>query len=387
VVRDAGVDEADLFIGCSDREEANLICAMLVKRLSSARTVIRTTSSAYLDAWRERQIEVDHMISPEIETANAISALLGIPSARHAEDFAGGRVQLVEFVVPGEDGGPGELVGRRLRDASVPEQSRVAGLIRGGRMVIPRGDETIQPGDRVVVLGSPDAVQAWSRIITHGAPAADDVVIFGCGKMGTAVAEGLLERGIRLRAVDGRRERAERIAEALPEVRAFHAHAFDPEFLERERIGRATAAIFCLNDDARNLYGAVLAKLHGVALTIALVHDQVSVEVYEQGGVDVAINPRELTAEEMARFAHDPRLHQISMLEHDRFEVLDLTLRPESAFAGRPLRELPATGSHIGAVVRGETVLFPHGSDELVAGDRVIVFVESRRASEVEAAL
>ena len=220
-----------------------------------------------------------------------------------------------------------------------------------------------------------------------GAQAVDDVVIFGCGKMGTAVGEVLLDRGIRLRMVDGRRERAEEVANALPGVRAFHAHAFDPEFLERERIGRATAAVFALNDDAKNLYGAVLAKLHGVRLTIALVHDEVSVDVYEHGGVDVAINPRELTAEEMARFAHDPRLRQITMLEHDRFEVLDLSVRPESALAGRPFRELPATGSQIGAVIRGETVLFPRASDVLKAGDRVIVFVESRRASEVERAL
>src|SRR3712207_8148135 len=57
------------------------------------------------------------------------------------------------------------------------------------------------------------------------------------------------------------------------------------------------------------------------SLTIALVHDPASVEVYEAGGVDVAINPREVTAEEMIRFAHDPRIKQIAMLEGDRFEV------------------------------------------------------------------
>jgi trk system potassium uptake protein len=386
VVREAGVEQAELFIGCSDREEANLICALLVKRLSSAKTVIRTTSSAYLDAWRERQIEVDYMISPEIETATAIAGLLGIPSARHADSFADGRVQIVEFAVP-LDGGDAGLIGRPLREANVPDDSRVAGLIRAGEMVVPSGEEAIQPGDRVVVIGTPEAAHAWSRIITHGARAADDVVIFGCGRMGTAIGAALLERGVRLRAVDGRRERAEEVAQELPGVRAFHAHAFDPEFLERERIGRATAAVFCLNDDAKNLYGAVLAKLHGVALTIALVHDEVSVEIYEHGGVDVAINPRELTAEEMARFAHDPRLRQISMLEHDRFEILDLSVRAESRLAGRALRDLPATGSRIGALVRGDSIVFPRGTEVLEAGDRVIVFVESKRASEVEAAL
>ena len=117
------------------------------------------------------------------------------------------------------------------------------------------------------------------------------------------------------------------IAETLPGVRAFHAEAFDPEFLERERIGRARPGVYCLNDDAKNLYGAVLAKGHGVDLTIALVHDHTSVEVYARGGVDVTINPRQVTAEEMVRFAHDPRIRQIAMLEDDRFEILDLGVR------------------------------------------------------------
>src|ERR671916_2542605 len=64
IVRKAGIEEADLFIGCSPREEANLVGAMLAKRLSRAQTIVRTTSTAYLDAWRERHLDVDFMVSP-----------------------------------------------------------------------------------------------------------------------------------------------------------------------------------------------------------------------------------------------------------------------------------------------------------------------------------
>jgi trk system potassium uptake protein len=170
-------------------------------------------------------------------------------------------------------------------------------------------------------------------------------------------------------------------------VHVFHASAFDHEFLEHERIGRRTAAVFCMNDDARNLYGALLAKRRGVALTIALTHDPASAEVYEEGGIDVAINPRQVAAEELVRFAHDPRCRQVAMLDDDRFEVLDITVRAESALADRAFKDLPATGSLIGAIVRNGSTIFPHGSDVLRAGDRVIVFVESRRASLVEQAL
>src|SRR5829696_5615520 len=381
VIRKAGADGADLFIGCSPREEANLVGAMLAKRLSGAQTIVRSTSTAYLDAWRERHLEVDFMVSPELETANAISATLGLPAARQTDIFADGKVQIVEFDVP-PDAPHNTLIGRNLRSAEMPASSKVAGIIRGDRMVVPRGDEQVLPGDRVIVIASPTSAQAWGRMCGRKTERVDDVVIFGAGQMGTTIAGVLLERGIRLRVVDADRERVRRIAERLPAVRAFHAHAFDPDFLDHERIGRASAAVFCLNDDARNLYGAILAKRHGVRMTIALVHDEVSVEVYEAGGVDVTINPRQVTAEEMVRFAHDPRIRQIAMLDQDRFEVLDLTVRADSELVDKPFTELPATGSVIGAVIRDGDVRFPHKSDTLHAGDRVIVFVESRRRSE-----
>jgi trk system potassium uptake protein TrkA len=386
VIRKAIVKGADLFIGCSPREEANLVGAMLVKRLSGAQTIVRTTSTAYLDAWRERHLDVDFMVSPELETANAIAATLGLPAARQTDIFADGKVQIVELDVPAHVPN-NKLVGRDLRSAEIPPDSKVAAIIRGERMVVPRGDEQILAGDRVVVIASPASARAWAHACGREEERVEDVVIFGAGQMGTTIARVLLDRGIRLRVVDAERERVKAIAERLPGVRAFHAHAFDPDFLEHERIGRAAAAVFCLNDDARNLYGAILAKRHGVRMTIALVHDAVSVEVYEAGGVDITINPRQVTAEEMVRFAHDPRIRQIAMLEQDRFEVLDLTVRADSELVDKAFTELPATGSVIGAVIRDGDVHFPHKTDTLHAGDRVIVFVESRRASLVEKAL
>src|SRR5215213_1441405 len=144
VVRKAGCEDADLLMACSSREEANLVCAILVKRLSDAKTVVRTTSMELLEAWREGEMEVDFMISPELETANAITGIVGLPAARQTDVFADGKVQIVEFDVPA-DAPDGVLVGTPLREAGIPVDSKVAGLIRGDRMVFPRGDEEIRP--------------------------------------------------------------------------------------------------------------------------------------------------------------------------------------------------------------------------------------------------
>jgi trk system potassium uptake protein TrkA len=386
VLRQAGVEEADLLLACSPREEVNLVCAMLVKRISRAQTIVRTSSPAYLEAWRERELDVDFMVSTEVETANAILATIGIPAARQTDVFAEGKVQIVEFDVPPR-GTNDALIGRELRRAAIPADSKVAGIVRGERMIVPRGEESIMPGDRVIVIASPASAREWSTLIARGERQVDDVVIFGAGLMGVTIARVLHEREIRVRLVEAQAERARDVAKALPQVPVFHASAFDPEFLEHERIGPWSAAVFCMNDDARNLYGAVLAKHHGVRLTICLTHDPVSAEVYESGGVDVTINPRQVAAEEVVRFAHDPRCRQVAMLEDDRFEVLDITMRADSELANTAFKDLPTTGSLIGAIVRDGTAIFPRGSDILRPGDRVIIFVESERAALVEQAL
>jgi trk system potassium uptake protein TrkA len=167
----------------------------------------------------------------------------------------------------------------------------------------------------------------------------------------------------------------------------YNATGLDPDFIERERIGRAQAAIFAMREDAKNHYAATLAKVHGVPFTIAIVHDAVSQEVYEASSVDVTVNPRQVTAEEIVRFAHDPRTQQVAMLEGDRFEVLDITTRPDSEYVGKKFRDMPIRGALIGAIVRDGDAIFPRGDDVLLAGDRVILFTEASRVPTVERAL
>jgi trk system potassium uptake protein TrkA len=386
VLQDAGILEADLMIACTSRDEINLVASMLAKRLSDVQTIVRATNVEYLDAWRERQIEVDFVVSSELETAHAVSGHIGIPAARQTDVFADGQVQIVEFDVP-TDAPQDGVIGRKLRDAEIPADSKVASIIRGERAIVPRGEEEILPGDRIIVIGSPASARAWSRVMARDDQSVDDVVIFGAGQTGLAIARVLTLEGIRVRIVESRAERAREVAEELPDARVFHATGIDPDFLERERIGQSRAAIFAMREDAKNLYAATLARVHGVKFTIGIVHDPISIEVFERAGIDVAVNPRSVTAEEMVRFAHDPRIRQLAMLEGDRFEILDITVREESELVRRPFKQLPMTGSLIGAIIRDGTAIFPHGDDMLEPGDRAIIFTESARAAQVERAL
>jgi trk/ktr system potassium uptake protein len=383
VLQQAGVRDADLLIACTSRDEVNIIAAMMVRKLApAAKTIVRTTDVEYLEVWHERQLDVDFIVSSELETALDVSRLIGVPAARQTDVFADGQVQIVEFAV--EPGASADVVGRTLREATLPADSRVASIIREGQMIPPFGRESIEVGDRVIVIGSPQAASEWSELMVRGSERVTDFVIFGAGRIGIAVARVLLERGISVRLIEVNPQRAREVAELMPGARILHAAGLDPEFLDRERVGHAQAALVAMRDDARNLYAAVLAKLHGVRYTIAVVHDASSIAVFEAAGVDVTIDPRSLTAEEIVRFAHDPRTQQVAMLEGDRYEILDITCRPDSPLVGKRFRELPMTGALIGAVVREGKAIFPHGDDVLRAGDRAILFTESERVAEVE---
>ena len=385
MLEEAGLAGSDLLIACTSRDEVNIIASIFCRALTpSTRTIVRTGNEEYLDVWKERQLDVDWVVSSEREAALAVSQTIGLPAARQTDVFADGQVQIVEFDVQHP---PRGIEDRALREAELPADSKVASIIRGDEIVLPRGEETIRPGDRIVVIGSPEAARQWSELLTPARRTVDDVVIFGAGRIGTATARVLCQRGIHVRLLESNAQRAKIVSDLIPDARVFHATGIDPEFLERERIGMSDAAVFAMRDDSKNYYAATLAKLHGVQSTIAIVHDSVSMEVFERAGVDVAINPRLITAEEIVRFARDPRTKQVAMLEQDRFEVLDITVRPESKLAGQRFRDLPMTGSLIGAVVRDGRALFPHGDDVLEAGDRAIIFTPQSRVQEVERTL
>jgi trk system potassium uptake protein len=382
----AGIRTADLVIACTSKDEANLVAGMFSRReAKSATTVIRTSNVEYVELWRAGQLDVDFVVSSELETAHAISRIIGVPAARQTDVFAEGQVQIVEFDV--NEGASSRIAGVPLRQADVPSDSKVAAIIRGEDMSFPGGDDEIRPGDRIVVIGSPQAAQAWSTLLAPKGASVRDVVIFGGGRVGTAIARALLEQGIGVRVIEASRDQARRVAESLPNASVYNATGIDPDFLERERIGQAQAAIFAMRDDAKNLYAASLAEVHGVQFTIGIAHEPISVEAFEHGGIDVSVNPRAVTAEEIIRFAHDPRTRQVSMLEGNRYEVIDVTTRPTSSYAGQRFRDMPIRGALIGAVVRNGTAIFPHGDDVLEAGDRVILFTRAADAQRVVEAL
>jgi trk system potassium uptake protein TrkA len=326
------------------------------------------------------------MISAENEIAQAVARTIGMPGALQTDLFADGRAEMVEFEVHAD--AAENIVGRRIADIRIPDESVIASLIRQDDITIPGGNDVVEEGDRIVLIASHAASREWAhRLSRSGIKEVREVAVVGGGATGRAIARQLCGQGLRVRLIDVDQHVARMCAEEIPEANVFCADATDAGFLSRENIGRADVLICSTDRDERDLLIALLAKSLGVRIAIIVVGDPDYVPIFERVGVDHALNQRLVVAEEIVRFAHDPRTRGFAMLENDRVEVLELEISADSTLIGLPFRDRPLEGAIVGAIVRGDRVIFPRGDDALQAGDSAIIVAEAHRVSVLERAL
>jgi trk system potassium uptake protein TrkA len=382
----ADTGDADLFIACTDDDRANLIACGTAKTLGSAFTIARTKSIEYLHTWeRDRSaFGVDFLVCSDVLTAQDIVRVIGLPAAIDIDPFAGGLVQMAEFEI--FEGSP--VAGQTIAEADRFESLTFAGLFRDDDILVPSGATRIEPGDRAVVIGSPESVQSFAMDLApkKTPDSADEIVIVGGSDIGYHAARLLEERGLHPTLIEENEERARYLAEELPDTLVMQNDPTDTDFLVREHIDEADVLLAALDSDERDLLIAVLAKRLGVDRVIAIVDNLAYVNLFEEIGIDVAINPREVTAEEIIRFSYESVAENLSVLEHDQAEVLEFELGDDSELVGRPIQDLDADIPFpfvIGAVTRENTFISPRGGTELQAGDHIVVFVETEYVSEL----
>jgi len=376
-LRDAGVDEADVLVAATDDDEANLVVCGTARTLGDAFTIARVRNANFLETWSgsEGAFGVDFMVSTDLLTAEDVVRVVGLPAAVDVDPFAGGLVQMAEFEVAPES----DVAGRTVSEADRFEDITFAALVRDGTVVVPDGGTRIDAGDRVVVIGRPGGVRAFAETVARSPrPVVRDVVVVGGSAVGYHTAKLLEERGLAPRLVERRPDRARELAEALPGTVVLEDDATDAEFLVAEGIDRADVLVAATDSDEKNLLVALLARNVGVGRTVAVVEQGEYAHLFETVGVDVAVNPREATAEEIVRFTQEGRVENVSLVEGRQAEVLEFEVREGGVLTGRPIRESVADlpdGVVVGAVTRGREFVVPRGDTVVEAGDHVVLFV------------
>jgi trk system potassium uptake protein TrkA len=382
----ANVRDADMVIACTDDDQTNLVCCGTAKTLGDGFTIARVKSTEYLRTWERTRgaFGVDFMVCTDLKTAENIVRVIGLPAAIDVDPFANGLVQMAEFEIVATS----PVAGETVAEADRFESLTFVGIFRDGEMILPRGDTPIEAGDRTVVIGSPESVREFASDITPGTTPdrADDIVIIGGSEIGYQTARLLEEREFRPRLIEQDADRARWLAENLPNSVVMEHDATDTEFLTRERVDEADILVSALRSDEKNLLVAVLAKRLGVERVIAVVDSPDYVTVFEEIGIDIAINPRTVTAEEITRFTYESVAENIAVLENDQAEVLELELGDDCRLVGRPITELvDSTDARfvIGAITRNGALVTPRGDTVLEPGDHVILLVESAAVSDI----
>jgi trk system potassium uptake protein TrkA len=382
----ADIAESDLFLACTDDDQVNLVACGAAKTVADPFTIARVRTVDYLRTWQRtgEAFAVDFMVCSVLLTAETIVRIIGLPSAVDIDLFAGGRINVAEFEIP--ESSP--VAGQTIAEADRFDSLTFAGLFRNDDLLLPAGDTRVEPDDRAVVIGSPESVQAFALDIgaSETPETADDIAVVGGSEIGYHTARLLEERSLAATLIEADEDRARQISEELPETTVMNHDPTDTDFLERERVDEADVLVAALGTDEQNLLVAVLSKRLGVERVLAVVENPEYITLFEEIGIDVAINPRGVTAEEITRFSFDSAAENHAVLENDRANVLELELGPESSLVGRSIQELDADISGtfvIGAVIRNLSVLTPRGDTELEPGDHIVVFAEPDVATEI----
>lgn len=388
VLREANIGDVDMVIASTDDDEVNLVACGTAKTAGDPFTIARVKSHRYLRSWDgdEGAYGVDFMVCSDLLTAENIVQVISLPAAVDVGPFAGGLVQMAEFEIPPDS----PVADQVVSEADQFDSLTFAAIFREDNFELPQGNTHIQAGDNVVVIGSPESVQEFApSVVPAQTPdQADELVVVGGSKIGYHTARLLEERELRPRLIEQDADRARELAEALSNTLVMEHDATDAEFLAHEHIDDADAIIAALDSDEKNLLLSVLAKRIGVERVIAVVDTGEYVDLFQEIGIDVAINPRLVMAEEIIRFTRESVAENITVLEEDLAEVLELELSEDSQLAGRPIRELVGNlpdSTVIGAVTRDHTFITPRGDTVLKPGDHVVVFVETDFADDITA--
>lgn len=384
----AEVRKADIVIASTDDDETNLAIAGTVDTMSDAFTIARVHKTAYLRTWRRSEggaFGVDFMVSTNLLAAQMIVRVIGIPTARQVEPFSSGTVQMAEIDVPAES----PIAGRSIAELDTFEGLTFVGIIRGDdELILPSGETEIVWGDTVVVIGTVPSVAAFSRSIVPEETIREvrDIVIVGGSTTGDLVASLLEKRGFAPRMVECDPERARQLAEDHPRSTVLEHDAADIDFLQREHVRDADVVVATLGSDARTLLAGLLSKEVGVDRVVGLVEQRQYVPLFEAVGIDAAVNPREVTAEEISRFTLERRAENVAILRSGEAEVLEFEVDEESLLAGRTIEqavnELPE-GVVIGAITRDGEYVPPRGATTIRAGDHVVVFIKEAILEDV----
>jgi trk system potassium uptake protein len=411
VLKDAGIQDADLFIACAPLDETNLVACKVAHHVFNVPTTIaRIRSPEFQDdsaLTTEREgFAVDQVICPEDSVTRTIRKLVEYPEALQVLEFAEGLLSLV--AVRAVAGGP--LVQHSLSEipSLVPgADMRIVAIYRQDKPIADvTGTTRIEPGDEVFVLAATERLRGVLGALRKMDRPVKRIMIAGGGKVGLRLARQL-QGEVQIKILEFNRARCDYLATQLPsDVLILHGDSTDEDLMADENVQDMDLFLALTSDDEDNIMACLLAKRMGARRVLALINRKAYADLVQGTTIDIALSPAHAVIGELLAYVRRGDVEAVHSLRRGAAEALEAVVRGDKGscrMAGRRIEEIPLPrGAMIGAIVRGlpvpgepdlgdkrgdarPEVIIAHHDTVVQTSDRVIVFMPSKKqVREVE---
>ncbi|NWF85780.1 MAG: Trk system potassium transporter TrkA [Bryobacteraceae bacterium] len=388
----AGADQAEMLIAVTSSDEANLLACLVAQAEFNVRVKVARIRTHEVDDWRrvcsDAKLEIDLVIHPESEALARIRPVLRIPGVSEVIQFGGGRIRLFSLGLDSENWVTGKTL-LELSDAGPPKNSLVAMIFRGNHAIIPHGDETLLPDDRVYVVTTDRDLRDTLRFmgLQPEAPLAR-VFVLGGKQLGILVAMELEREGVSVKLFERDAARCELVSGLLDRTVVIHGDGSDAATLIEQNIEGVDAYLALTGDDENNLITGLLARRLGARKIVTLLNRTTYLPLAHRLGIQTVVNPRLATVDRIMQFVRKGRVHSVTTFGEEAAEAIELEASPNGRYIGRRLKEIRLPREAVvGAIMRPDgEVLIPRGDDVIRAGDRVIFFALERVVPYLEEA-
>ena len=378
ILKDARVENSDLFIAVTASETTNITACVLAKQLGSDKTIARITNTEFIHHKDEvgfTKFGIDELISPESLAASEIELSLKQSSFNDTYEFEEGALTMVGLTLSRS----ASFVGKTVKEAAkiFPEIHFVPIAIqRFGTQytIIPRGDTEFKRGDNVVFITSEGGGEELCSLTGKSNSEIKHVMILGGSQIGYKTARDLSEKGFNVKLLEENKERAFDIADDLPNVLVIHSDGRNVDLLDEENIGDMDAFIAVGGNSETNIMSCLVAKSKGVKKTVALVENMDYFELSHSVGIETLINKKLLAANNIFRYIRKGEVVAMTKLSNMNAELLEFQVKPTSAICNKYIKDIDFPRSAIiGGVIRNGLGVIALGDFKIREGDRVVV--------------
>ena len=385
--RDAGVQQADLFVGVTTEESTNIAACIIAHSLGAKKTVARIDNYEYLSPQNTalfKGMGIDSMVYPEVLAAIDINNGLRLSWVRQRWDVHGGALVLLGVKLRET----AEILNQPLRELSGPDDPyHVVAIKRGGETIIPGGLDELRVNDLVYFMTTKEYIPYIRKIVgkEHYADV-KNVIIMGGGK--TAVRAALTKPDyMNLRIIEKSAARCEKLNDLLGNTDAMviHGDGRDLSLLEEEGIRNTQGFVALTGNAETNILACLTAKKLGVRKTIAMVENLDYVSMAEGLDIGTIINKKTIAASHIYQMMLGAEVSNLRSLMLVDSEVAEFTAAEGSRVTKKLVKDLGLPfGMTIGGLVRNGTGMLVNGNSQIQVGDSVMVFCHEQKLNNVE---